>query len=88
MGIALSVVGCILLLYGWVVLLIHAFKTSVVWGIFGLLFGPVLWVFAFMNWAENKVPFLAYFAGFVLVIAGTMMMAPDVATVAPPPGQL
>ena len=88
MGIALMVVGCILLLYGFVVMLINAFKTSVLWGIGGLLFGPVLWVHAIMNWGQNKLPFIAYFIGFALLIAGAMMAAPDQAMMVPPPTQL
>jgi hypothetical protein len=84
MGMILMVVGGLVCLYGLVVMLINAFKTSMLWGL-GSLFVPfVLLVFVIMNWSSNMKPFLIYIGGFVLLFAGAAMSGPDMAALQQP----
>jgi hypothetical protein len=78
MGMLLIVIGGLVALYGLVVMLINAFKASLLWGLGSLFIPLVLLVFVIMNWAENMKPFLIYLGGFVLMVVGAMMSAPDV----------
>jgi hypothetical protein len=72
----LLIVGGLMCLYGGIVVLINAFKTSVLWGL-GSLFVPfVSLIFVAMHWADNMKPFLIYLGGIVLVFAG-VAMSPD-----------
>jgi hypothetical protein len=84
MGTILMVVGGLIMLYGLVVMLINAFKASVLWGIGSLLVPFVLLVFVIMNWADNMKPFLIYIGGVVLMFAGVAISAPDMAAMQQP----
>ncbi len=84
MGTILMVVGGLVCLYGLVVMLINAFKTSTLWGIGSLLVPFVLLVFVIMNWSSNMKPFLIYIGGAILMGVGVAMMAPDMAAMQQP----
>jgi hypothetical protein len=81
----LIVVGALMCLYGTIVVLINAFRASVLWGLGSLFIGPVMLVFVILNWSENMKPFLINVAGAVLLVAGAFMAAPAVAPQWPPP---
>jgi hypothetical protein len=80
----LIVLGAIACLYGFVVILINAFRESVLWGLGSLFVGPVLLVYVVLNWSDNMKPFLIYLGGLAMVIVGAMMAAPDPSQMAVP----
>ncbi|MBN1807512.1 MAG: hypothetical protein JW909_00475 [Planctomycetes bacterium] len=69
-GGLLIIAGAIVMLVGWIMILIKAFKASVGWGIASLLVGIVALVFAIMNWQDCKKAFLIWVVGFVVYIIG------------------
>lgn len=66
-------VGIVVMLYGLIVILINAFKESILWGLASLFIPLVALVFVFMHWADNKKPFLIYIAGAVLLGIGAAL---------------
>ena len=58
LGTILSLVGAVGMLAFTVIILIHAFKKSLGWGLASLLIPFVILVYVFQNWAEVKTPFL------------------------------
>jgi len=64
----LSWIGYIGMLVFMIQILIHAFKTSVGWGLASLLIPFVIFVYVAKNWAECKTPFLRWLI--CLVVAG------------------
>lgn len=71
--LALSVVGYIVMLVGWIMILVKAFKTSLGWGLASLLIPLVSLIFVAMNFALCKKPFLIWLAGFGLAIVGGVL---------------
>ena len=76
----MTAIASILLLLGWLVsiiggimLLIVAFKESILWGL-GCIFIPfVALIFIVMHWEQSKKPFFIELAGAVLVIIGIIL---------------
>jgi hypothetical protein len=66
----LIVLGGLACLYGGIVILVHAFQKSILWGLGSLFIPFVALIFVVLNWAENMKPFLIYLAGAVLVGIG------------------
>ena len=76
MGLILLCIGGLTMLAGFIWIVVNAFKTSVLWGL-GSLFVPlVAQIFAIMNWATNKTPFLIWAGGLVLYVIGIVMYLP------------
>jgi hypothetical protein len=73
--IVLAVVGIgwLTAIIGGIMILIEAFKKSVMWGIGCLLCGIVTLVFVFTNWAACKKGFLILVAGIVIEIIGVVL---------------
>jgi hypothetical protein len=74
----MAMVGTILSLVGWIgalifgiQILIHAFKTSVGWGIASLLIPFVIFVYAAKHWGELKTPTLRMIGCMVLGAIGS-----------------
>jgi hypothetical protein len=76
----MTAIASILLLLGWLVsivggimLLVVAFKESILWGL-GCIFIPfVALIFIVMHWEQSKKPFFIELAGAVLVIIGIIL---------------
>lgn len=74
-GILMAVGAIVALIYG-IIILIKAFKASVLWGL-GCLFVPfVSLVFVIKYWGECKKPFLMSLLGSVILGVGAGMMGP------------
>jgi hypothetical protein len=71
--LALSVIGYVVMLVGFIMIVVKAFKTSIGWGIASLLIPIVALVFVAMNWAISKKPFLIWLAGLALAIIGGVL---------------
>lgn len=71
--LALSVIGYIVMLVGFIWIVVTAFKTSIGWGLASLLIPIVALVFVAMNWAVAKKPFLIWLAGLALAIIGGVL---------------
>jgi hypothetical protein len=74
MELALSAIGGIMALVGWIWIVVAAFKDSIGWGIGSLLCGIVALIYGAMNFATLKVPVLLYVVGLILSGAGQAMM--------------
>ena len=59
----LFAIGVILALVGSIMILVHAFKESVAWGLCALFIPFVLLIFAFMHWDQCKKGFGIWIAG-------------------------
>jgi hypothetical protein len=76
----MTAIASILLFLGWLVsivggimLLVVAFKESILWGL-GCIFIPfVALIFIVMHWEQSKKPFFIELAGAVLVIIGIIL---------------
>jgi hypothetical protein len=69
----LVLLGLVALLVGGVAYIIAAFRTSVLWGLGVLFFGPVSLVFLFLHWSEAKKPFFLQLWGIGFIIAATLL---------------
>ena len=79
MATALLIIGAIIGLVGGVMLLIEAFKASLVWGLCYVFVPFAALVFVAMNWQVAKKPFLTNLAGFAIMFLG-VMLAPEMTT--------
>lgn len=73
LGTILSLAGALGMLVFTVMILIHAFKKSVGWGLASLLIPFAILVYVFQNWAEVKTPFLRSLICLVVVGIGTAL---------------
>ena len=73
LGMILMLVGAVIGIVGGVMLLIEAFKVSILWFI-GMFIPFVGLVFVVMYWEQAKKPFLISLGGGILQILGTVMM--------------
>lgn len=73
MGTALFFLGLIIAFVGGIMLLVEAFKESVLWGIGCLLFNPVSLVFLIIYWEQAHKPFFIQLGGIVLMFAGMFL---------------
>ncbi len=66
LGSLLSFIGAI-----WII--VNAFRNDgLLWGIGSLLCGPVLLVYAIMNFAANKIPLALLVVGVIISVMGGM----------------
>jgi len=73
LGLVLMLVGAVVGCIGGVMVLIQAFKTSVLWGL-GTIFVPFVGlIFVITHWQETKKAFLINIIGFAVMILGAMM---------------
>jgi hypothetical protein len=73
MELALSAIGGIMVLIGWIWIVVAAFKDSIGWGIGSLLCGIVAFIYGVMNFATLKVPVLLWIVGVILSGAGAAL---------------
>lgn len=71
LGMALNVIGSIVMLIFGVKILITAFKTSLGWGLASLLIPFVVFFFIAKNWAATKTDFMRWLIGFAVMVVGT-----------------
>lgn len=69
----LVLLGLVALLVGGVTYIIAAFRTSVLWGLGVLFFGPVSLVFLFLHWSKAKQPFYLQLWGIGFIIAASLL---------------
>jgi hypothetical protein len=80
MGTALLVLGGIVLFVGNIMVLIQAFRASIVWGLGSLFIPLVSLIFVATHWAESKKGFLIALLGLVVLLAGVALSpTPDFA---------
>jgi hypothetical protein len=74
-GVAMLImgVGWLIAVIGSIMVLIEAFKTSILWGIGSLLIGIVGLVFVIMHWDVAKRGFLISLAGVGVAIVGGVL---------------
>jgi uncharacterized membrane protein len=72
-SLALVAIGSLMALGGFIMILIEAFKKSVMWGIGCLICGIATLIFVFTNWDACKKGFLILLAGVVLEMIGMFL---------------
>ena len=72
-GLILFFAGWLMILAGAILIIIEAFKESIIWGIFSILFNPVSLLFVILYWEKAKKPFFTQLQGLILMIAGGFM---------------
>ncbi len=77
LGPVLIIVGGIIAVIGGIRLTIAMFRTSILWGLGGLLIWPIMLIYPLCNWSAAKGPFLNYLAGIVFLIVGVIIVGPD-----------
>ncbi len=70
LGIALMVIASALSVVSSIMILIQAFKKSLLWGFGSLIIPPVELVFVILNWAKTKKYVLWLLLSLVLLIVG------------------
>ncbi len=70
LGTILTVVASIGMLIFGIQILIHAFKTSIGWGLASLLIPFVIFVYVAKNWEGTKTPFLRWLACLPVMVIG------------------
>lgn len=73
MWTVLMIIGVILSVIGGVMILIAAFRESVLWGIASLLVPLVALIFVFTHWQETKNGFFYSIVGAALIVAASLM---------------
>ena len=66
--IALMILAVLLVFAGSAWLLLAMFRVSVWWGIFGILFPPVQWLFGFLYWGKAWRPLLLQLLALLLFV--------------------
>ncbi len=69
----LVLLGLGALLLGGITYIIAAFRTSILWGLGVLFFGPVSLIFLILHWNEAKKPFYLQLWGVGFVIAAALL---------------
>lgn len=75
--IALMILAVLLVFAGSCWLLLAMFRVSVWWGLFGILFPPVQWLFVFLYWSKSWRPLLLQTLAFLLLVFA-LLNSPDV----------
>ena len=73
MALVLLIVGVVVMIVGGVMVLIAAFRESVLWGLGCLFFWPVNLIFIVTHWQESKTGFLIQLAGGALMVVGILI---------------
>jgi hypothetical protein len=60
--------GMVLMLWGWIKILIEAFREGVLWGLACIFVPFAILVFAILNWSEVKQDFFKYVGGFAMIM--------------------
>ncbi|AGH81057.1 hypothetical protein PCNPT3_05575 [Psychromonas sp. CNPT3] len=66
-------IGFIICIIGGILLVIQAFKMSLVWGLLCLFLMPVTFIFTVVHWPVAKKPFFIQLIGMVFFVIGTFM---------------
>ena len=72
-GMIISVIGCLIAFVGSIMVIIEAFKTSVVWGICYLFVPFAALVFWIKYWDVSKRGVLLIIGGIVLSVVGSVV---------------
>ncbi len=70
-AILLGLVGVMLLFWGWVLIVIAAFREQTAWGVFVLLIPPVSLVFAIGHWDKAHPGVMRFLVATPLLVLGT-----------------
>ena len=74
MGSIIVMIGGLICLVGAIMVLIEAFKTSIVWGLIALFgCGIGFFVFVAMHWSQSKKGFLIWLLGFGIELVGMVL---------------
>lgn len=71
-GSLLIVLGVVAVIVGSITFIIAAFRTSILWGIGTLIFGPVGLAYLILHWSEAKKPFFMQLWGFAFIIIANL----------------
>ena len=72
MSVFFLYLGIVILIIGWILFLIEAFKQSILWGLGCFLFAPLCIIFLIFYWQEAKSSFFIQIIGIALVFMSGM----------------
>lgn len=72
-GMLLLGLGGLIAFVGSIMILIEAFKTSILWGLGSIFIPFVGLVFVAMHWQRASRGFMIWAAGFVLIVIGSVL---------------
>lgn len=73
LGMLLLGLGGLIAFVGSIMILIEAFKTSILWGLGSIFIPFVGLVFVAMHWQRASRGFMIWAAGFVLILIGSVL---------------
>lgn len=79
LGAPLIVVGIILVLIGWFMVVVAAFREHVLWGLACLLVKPVLLFYVIAHWDDARKGFLVWLTGFAVMVMGALAFSTRIA---------
>lgn len=65
--------GCLLFTIGWIWILVHAFRESVLWGLGVFLITGVAVAFGALRWDRLKVPLILHCTGIAFIVIGSVV---------------
>ena len=68
MSVFFFYLGIVILIIGWILFLIEAFKKSIFWGLGSFLLTPVYITFLIKNWRATKFTFYLQIIGLVIIL--------------------
>ena len=86
-GVVLAAIGGIIIIIYGIILLIKAFKESMLWGLGYLLVPFCNLVFIIMHWGKCKKPFLIFLLGALICAIGIGLLTPTFIEAAKQQGQ-
>ncbi len=75
----LVLIGLIIAFIGLILWIIEAFKESIFWGLSGLVFSPVLFLFLIFHWDKAHKPFFINIGGVAIALLGVYIGGGSVA---------
>ena len=66
------IIGVLCILIGWILLVVEAFHTSVLWGLGTLFIKPVTLIYAIVHWDRAKSAAVIFFTGYGIVLVGAL----------------
>ena len=77
LGLILTIIGIILVIFYGIVLMIRAFQTHILWGLGYIIVPFVSLIFVIMHWDVAKKPFLMSLLALVILFVGNSMLPLD-----------
>jgi hypothetical protein len=72
------IIAALMLTVGWIMILLHAAKESLLWAIICFVFPPMALVYSILNWMGTKLAFFLMVGGYLVGVGAIIAFAPTV----------